>query len=581
MKNISFKVLLILIVASVLFTGCDGLGKMIKKQNLITYEIKPNPLEMHGDSVSITITGKYPAKLFAKKAVITITPILTANGAEVVKLKPVVLVGESATGSGQKISYVKGGTFSYSDKVGYKSEMKVSKLALKASGQVKTKTPKEFKPTEIGDACVVTPLLVRNDEKAIFAKDNFVKVTPMNQEASVFYAINQASVRPAELKSNEVKNLATFINSNINNTMWYEFKGVEVTSYASPDGASDRNDKLSKERGKSGGKVMEGEFKKGKDKANSFGKDMTTYKAQSVAEDWDGFKKLMESSTLKDAALVVRVLSMFTDDAQREKEIKNMAATYKEIKDQILPKLRRSVLTLIVDKKSRTDEMITRLCSSSPDSLSIEELLYGASLTSDVNTKANIYKAAEKQNPSDWRASNNYGCVLLMQNKVNDASAAFERAAKSAPNEAIVNNHLGIIASKAADRNKAMDFYKKASSAGSEVSYNMGILDVRNGSYSEAVSHFGNYKGCNLALAQILNGQGDAVTATIDGSNEKDMALAFYLKAVAAARKGDSAAGLSSLKSAIDKDGSMKTLAKEDAEFIKWKADATFTAMTN
>jgi len=126
-----------------------------------------------------------------------------------------------------------------------------------------------------------------------------------------------------------------------------------------------------------------------------------------------------------------------------------------------------------------------------------------------------------------------------------------------------------------------MDFYKKASSAGSEVSYNMGILDVRNGSYSEAVSHFGNYKGCNLALAQILNGQGDAVTATIDGSNEKDMALAFYLKAVAAARKGDSAAGLSSLKSAIDKDGSMKTLAKEDAEFIKWKADATFTAMTN
>lgn len=235
----------------------------------------------------------------------------------------------------------------------------------------------------------------------------------------------------------------------------------------------------------------------------------------------------MESSTLKDAALVVRVLSMFTDDAQREKEIKNMAATYKEIKDQILPKLRRSVLTLIVDKKSRTDEMITRLCSSSPDSLSIEELLYGASLTSDVNTKANIYKAAEKQNPSDWRASNNYGCVLLMQNKVNDASAAFERAAKSAPNEAIVNNHLGIIASKAADRNKAMDFYKKASSAGSEVSYNMGILDVRNGSYSEAVSHFGNYKGCNLALAQILNGQADAVTATIDGSNEKIWRLHF------------------------------------------------------
>jgi len=518
--------------AAVLLPSCDGLGKMIKKQNQISYEVKPNPLEMHGDSVSVTVSGKYPPKLFAKKAVVTVTPIITYNGGEVA-LKPVTLVGEKAQGSGQKISYTKGGTFSYTDKTAYKPEIKVAKLAIKASGQVKTKKPKEFKNTEIGDGTIVTPLLVRNDEKCVFAKDNFVKVTPMNQNANIYYVINQAAVRPTEMKSDEVKNLLTFINSNINNTMWYDFKGVEINSFASPDGATDRNEKLSQDRGKSGSKALEGEFKKNKDKALTFGKDMTTYKSQNVAEDWDGFKKLMESSTLKDKDLVVRVLSMYTDPEQREKEIKNMAETYKEIKDQILPKLRRSVLTLIVDKKSRTDEMISRLCKTNPDSLSIEELLYGATLTNDINTKADIYKAAEKQNPNDWRASNNYAGALLMQNKVSEAKAAYERAAKLAPNEPMVVNGLAMMAAKEGDRKKAMDLYKKATGAGPEVSYNMGILDVRNGNYAEAVTHFGNYKGCNLALAQILNGQADAAAGTVDGSSEKDMALAAYLKAVA------------------------------------------------
>jgi tetratricopeptide (TPR) repeat protein len=567
-------------VGAVVLTSCDGLGKMIKKQNLVTYEVKPNPLEMHGDSVSVTVTGKYPAKLFAKKAVVTVTPLITYAGGEVA-LKPVVLVGEKATGSGQKISYSKGGTFSYTDKTTYKPEMKVAKLAIKASGQVKTKKPKDFKNTEIGDGTVVTPLLIRNDEKGVFAKDNFVKVTPMNQAANIFYVINQASVRPTEMKSDEVKNLLGFINTNVNNTMWYDFKGIEVNSYASPDGATDRNGKLSVDRGKSGGKALEGEFKKNKDKAVTFGKDMTTYKSQNVAEDWDGFKRLMEASTLKDKDLVVRVLSMYSDDAQREKEIKNMAATYKEIKDQILPKLRRSVLTLIVDKKSRTDEMITRLANTNPDSLSIEELLYGATLTNDINTKANIYKAAAKQYPNDWRASSNYGAALLAQNKVNEAKTQFEAAAKIAPNEPIINNHLGIIAAKEGDRNKAMGFYKKGSGAGPETAYNMGILDVRNGAYAEAVGHFGSYKGINLAIAQILNGQAASAAATIDASNEKDLALAFYVKAVAAARQGDASAGLAALKAAIAKDGSMKQWAKEDAEFIKWRTNAEFTGMTN
>ncbi|MFN5181930.1 MAG: tetratricopeptide repeat protein [Bacteroidota bacterium] len=579
MIKINHLKLIVLAAGTTIFlTSCDGLGKMIKKQNLISYEIKPNPLEMHADSVNVTITGKYPPKLFAKKAAVTVTPVITYNGGEI-SLKPVVLVGEKSTASGQKISYSNGGSFSYTDKVAFKPEIKVAKLAIKASGQIKTKKPKDFKPTEIGDGTTATPLLARNDEKGVFAKDNFVKSVSMNQSANIYYELNNSNVRSSELKTDEVKKMLDFIATNQNNTMWYDFKGVEVSGFASPDGKLDRNGELTGERTEAGKKALENQLNPKSKKKTDLPAITISPKKPSVDEDWEGFKSLIQASNMKDKELVVRVLSMFNDPEQREKEISNMAETYKEIKDKIMPKLRRSVLTLLVDKKSRTDEMISKLMVSTPDSLSIEELIYGANLTNDINTKANVYRSAEKKYPNEWRASSNYGVVLLMQNKVSDAKSAFERAAKIAPNEPIVNNGLGIIAAKEGNREKAMEYYKKSKSAGPEVEYNMGILNIRNGKYDEAVRNFGNFKGANLALATLLSGKPEAVAGIIDASNEKESALSFYIKAVAAARKGDKSAGISSLKSAIEKDGSYKQIAKEDAEFLKWKADADFTSI--
>ncbi|HWY36122.1 MAG TPA: tetratricopeptide repeat protein, partial [Nitrosopumilaceae archaeon] len=363
--------------------------------------------------------------------------------------------------------------------------------------------------------------------------------------------------------------MTKFIDANINST-WYEFKGIEVSAYASPDGESARNQNLAKDRAKSGSTAFMGEFKKNKNKENKFGKEADQYKVVTTGEDWDGFKQLMTASTIADKDLILRVLGMYSDHDQRMKEIKNLSKTYKEVADQVLPKLRRSITTVIVDKKSRTDEMITRLCASNPDSLSIEELLYGATLTQDVNTKLNIYKAAEKQFPADWRASNNLGVAYLMTNKVEDAKAAFDRADKSNANNAIVMNNKGAVVAKSGDRRAAMDLYNKANGAGPEVSYNKGVVLVRDGKYSDAVAAFGSYKGFNLALAQLLSGTPDNVAPTIDASNEKDMAMSYYLKAVASARKGD-ATGLTNLKTAIEKDGSLKAWAKDDCEFIKWR----------
>lgn len=562
-----------------LLVGCNGLGKMVKKQSTFSYDVKPNPLEMHGDSVGFSVTGKYPAKVFAKKATVTLTPVVKYAGGEKA-LKPVILVGDKATGSGQKISYEKGGTFSYtSEKFAYDPAMKVATVELRAQGAVKSKT-KDFTPVKLGDGTIITPLLVRNDEKGIYAKDAFVKSTPANQTANIYYLVNKSDVRSSELKSDEVKNVQEFIKTNLNNP-WYEFKDISVSAYASPDGEQSLNANLAEDRAKSGSKAMMNEFKKDKNKDQKFGKEESNYVTKTTAEDWDGFKTLMESSSIADKDLILRVLTMYTDLDQREKEIKNLSKTYTEVSEKILPKLRRSVLTINVNKKSRTDEQITKLTTTYPDSLSVEEMLYGANLTNDVNTKVQIYTAAEKKYPTDWRTSNNLGVALLMTNKVSEAGEAFKRAEANAAGNPIVMNHLGIIAAKAGDRKKAMEYYDKANGAGNEVNYNKGILNVRDGKYADAVGNFGDYKGFNKALAELLNGNQGAVTSTIDASNEKDMAMSSYLKAVAAARNNNAAEVINNLKAAIEKDGSLKAAAKDDAEFIKLRENADFKGLTN
>lgn len=563
---------------AVILTSCDGLGKMLKKQKDIKYTLSPNPIEMHGDSVQFSVNGKFNPKLFQKKVTLTLTPVVKYAGGEKA-LKPVVLVGEKATGSGQKIAFTDGGTFSYtSEKFAFESGMRNAKVELRGEGQVKSKK-KAFDPVELADGTMATSLLVRNDEKTIMAKDAFVKVMPANQSTHIYYVINQSVVRPSEMKSEEMKNINDFIAANLSNPS-YQFKGIEVSAYASPDGETDKNENLAKDRANSGSNAMMAEFKKNKDKNVTFGKTQDQFKVGTTMEDWPGFKSLVEQSSMADKDLILRVLTMYSDADQRRKEIKNLSKTYTELADKILPKLRRAEITVTVDKNSRTDDQISKLALSSPDSLSVEELLYAGTLTSDPNTLVQIYAAAEKKFPSDWRTSNNLGCALLMQNKVAEAGEAFKRADKNGSSQPAVANNLGVIESKNGNRAAAMEMYKKAGS-GAETKYNMGIIEIRTGKYADALSDFGSFNGHNKALAQLLSGNAGAVKETIDGSAEKEMAYSYYLKAVAAARTGNTADVISNLKTAIEKDNSYKAYAKDDVEFLKLRSDSGFTGLVN
>lgn len=570
MKKRTLSNLSIIALVSIGFVGCNPLNKMSKYEQDIKYTVTPDPLEMHGDSVSVSITGKFPPKYFHKLATVTATPVLKNAEGEVVKeFKEVKLIGKDVDGEGQKVDFDAGGTVSFNDKIAYDPSMENVTLNIKSVAGFKTKT-KEFETRKIADGTKATPLWVQKDARPIMAKDKFVKVIPRSVDAQINYAIQSSRVESKELNDADMKAFEEFLKNAVANE--FEFKGATISAYASPDGEMALNDNLANDRAKTASAVIKKMMKKNKVEA---GAADGFIQELGKGEDWDGFKKAMQASSIQDKELILRVLSMYPDGEKREQEIKNMAATYVELADKILPGLRRSQINLKADEKARTDEEITQLLKSDPKQLSVEEVLYGATLTQDLNEKMRIYNIAKTQFPSDWRGANNVGYIYVLQNNISAAKAEFDAAA-SAGGTNIVKNNQGVIALFEGNSSAAADAFKAASGAGPEVNYNMGIVSIKTGDYSTAVSKFGSENTVNAGLAKILNGDNEGGVKAIDGSAEKDTAVGLYLKAVAAARGGDADGAISNLKSSIAKDGAMKKKASNDAEFIKLRENEAF-----
>jgi outer membrane protein OmpA-like peptidoglycan-associated protein len=574
MKNKSVKIALATVSTAFLLASCGGLGKMVKNANQITYEVTPKPLEMHGDSVAVAIKGTYPAKFFNRSAQVVVTPVLTFGG-ETKEFKSASYKGEKSPAEGTVVNFDKGGNFNYTGKIPYHSDMRVSELQLKATASIKAKS-RDFAPVKLADGVIATPALVMNDDKPSIGADKFTKTTPRVAEARIQFVIQQSDVRGTELSKPDVKALSDFMKKG--QQKGYIFNNVEVSAYASPDGEERLNAGLAERRAEETAKFLNNELRKMKVEAAKRGDFINK---TSTPEDWEGFKNLVEKSDIKDRDLILRVLSMYQDPMQREQEIKNMAATYTVIADKILPELRRSKIRINAEEKSRTDEQINRLVTTTPDSLSVEEILYSATLTNDLENKLNIYRTAERIYPNDWRAANNVGYVLLLQNKLGDAKSQFEKAQRASDNNPVIKNNLGVIAHLQGDRKRAAELYREASTSDKNAMYNLGIISIKNGNYSAAVTNMSGNNTFNAALANTLAGNHDAATKALEASPDKDTAIGNYLRAVIAARAGNANLVANHLKAAISKDPSLREKAKTDLEFAKYKANAEFAAAVN
>jgi len=573
MRSIYSRIAILSAVVIVGSTGCNPLNKMNKKHGLVKYSLDPNPVELHGDSVAINVSGRYPAKFFHKKAVANVTPVMrNAEGTVVKEFESIRLIGEAAEGEGTKIMKT-GGSFNVSNKVPYESVMENVTLEIIVEAGFKSKT-KKFDPVPFGKGTVTTPLWVQSDEMPIMGADKFTKVTPRSISAEINYTIQSSQVRSTELKDEDMMAVDAFMDKGIEYE--YAWKSVDVTSYASPDGETDINDNLAGDRANTASKALMSMF--GKKKIDA-GKADELYKKTPKGEDWMGFKSKMEASEIQDKDMILRILGMYSDDTKREQEIKNLAATYKVIAEEILPPLRRSVITINAEEEAKTDDELKQLVKENPSELTIEEILYTATLYNDLNEKLEVYKAAQTVHAGDWRGHNNVGYIYVLQNKVSEAKAEFDKAAKANSSEKIIMNNMGVVTRLMGDRDGAMEYYEKAKGAGSEVNYNIGILNIMDGNYEDAVSNMGSYNTFNSSLAKMLNGSNDEALDAIEASDAKATAEGYYLKALIGARSSNKEMMTNNLKAAVEKDDSLAAKAKNDVEFSEFWEDSAFTGI--
>lgn len=558
MRKIAF-----LSIAAIAALGMTSCSKQLGlTADMVT--VTPTPLEQVGNNVPATLTANLPEKFLKKKSSMVVTPVLKYEGGEALS-EPSTFQGEKVEGNGTTVQYKAGGVYTMRANFAYVPEMIQSDLYLRFDITYGTKK------INVDDVKVGYGVVSTNDlyKKALattnpaLSADAYQRIVKQQQEAQIKYLINQANVRASELKTTSVQDFANILKEINNNQEKLKLNNVEISAYASPEGAYDFNEKLAENR-----QNTSADYVKGQLKANSLTTDVNT---KYTAEDWEGFQQLVAASNIQDKDVILRVLSMYQDPAERETQIRNMSVVFNELAESVLPELRRARMIANYDVIGRSDEQIVAQFKSDASQLSIEELLYGANLQTNNADKKAWYEKAAQLYPQDVRAFNNLANIAYQNGDLATAAAYLAKAKTINANAPEVATNLALVAlaNGSTDAAEALIAKGTGSSAYSEV---LGNINLAKGNYAAAASNLAGVKTNSAALAQILNKDYAAAASTLAGIQNPDATTA-YLSAVLGARQGNANAVVSGLTKAIQQDSTYAQRAAKDLEFANFAAE--------
>ena len=542
-----------------IFSSCSKLGAL----SADNFAVTPNPLETQGGKVSATINGAFPEKYMKRNAVVTVVPELRYANGQVAKGQSATFQGEKVMGNDQTISYRLGGRYTMKTAFDYVPEMQKSDMYLTFDAR-QGKKRVAIPAVKVANGVIATSELYK---KAMFsdggclAPDSFQRVKEQKQEANIKFLINQANLRKSELKNNSVKEFVSLLRKINREQEELNLKNVEVRAYASPEGGFSFNDKLaSKRRDNSEGYV--------KQQLKNTGVK-TDVAATYTAQDWDGFQRLVQASNIQDKDVILRVLSMYKDPAEREKQISNMSEGFRELASGILPELRRSRLIINYETIGRSDDQIKEQYAADASKLSADELLYAATLEKSPAKKEEIYKKTAEIYDKDYRALNNLATLEFAKGNFSAAQNYLRQALRVDPNAAEATANEGLLALKDGNVTEAERSIAKVS-GDKNVAEALGVLDLAKGNFGQAEKDFNGLNTNCAALAQLLNKNYAAAAATLDAVENPD-AMTDYLHAIVAARRGNKFAAQSYLDEAVKKDASLKSYADNDLELALLK----------
>ena len=551
------RILIALSAAALVLTSCSKLGEL----SADNFKVTPNPLETDNGKVTATINGMFPEKYMKKKATVTVIPELRYANGQVARGASATFQGEKVRGNNQEISYRLGGTYTMKTSFNYVPEMQKSEMYLTFDAKIGKKSV-EVPAVKVANGVIATSELYKRTLKnaqACIAPDAFQRVTVEKQEANIKFLIQQTELRKSELNNNSIKEFVSLLKRINEDKETLNLNNIEISAYASPDGGYSLNNKIANQRQLNAEKYVEKQLKE---------IEMDSHiEAKYTAQDWEGFQELVKASNIQDKEVILRVLSMYKDPEEREKQIKNMSEGFQELADGILPELRRARLTINYEVIGRDDEQIQNLLKTDAKQLSVEELLYAAILTEDKKEQMDIYQTTTKIYPKDARAYNNIATLEFANGNYSAAKQYAQKALNLNSNCKEANANLGLIALANGDLNTAEGLIAKAADANG-IAEVLGNLNLAKGNYAQAEYDMRKVKSNSAALAQILNKNYNAAIQTLNNVPNAN-GTTEYLKAIVYARQGNNSAAATALKNAIAKDPSLASYAANDLELAK------------
>ena len=563
MKTKNIYLSAIMLVIAVFGTSCSSKLKPLKPEH---FNVSPSPLETVGNEVPVSINGVFPEKWFNSHATVVVTPVLKFAGKEAYGT-PYTYQGDKVAGNGIIIRKNSGGNLRMNLKYEYEPEMRESELFLRFNAKIKDKKV-DLPEVKVADGVVATSALASalNTEPSD-AQDAFQRIIQEKQDANILFLIQQANLRSSELSKSELAAWKKRVKEAYDDER--QNVDIEVSAYASPDGSLDINEPLAAEREKRTSAYLNQELRK--QNVN------TEINARYTAEDWEGFRQLVEASNLQDKDLVLRVLSMYEDPETREKEIRNISFVFEELAETILPQLRRSRLTANIEIIGKSDDEIMTFWRNNPDELNVEELMYAATLTENRAEQEKIYQYLTANYSQDYRAWNNIGTNFFREGELDKAMQAYNRALQVNPNAPEAHANLALLALNKNETGQAEELLGRASGA-KNLEQTLGLLYLKNGEYNKAVEAFGDVKTNNAALAQLLTNNYNRASEILNDIKNPDATTA-YLLAVIAARTNNFNDVTDNLRTAIDRNSAMKAHIATDLEFAKYRNNTTFQSL--
>lgn len=556
MKRTFFITGLTVVMLSFFMAGCNSMKKLQQEvvETAVIGQINPQQLEAVNGVINFDYQIAFAPKQFDKKMILKVTPKMQF-GNQMVKLAPIFLQGESVKGSAYPIIGYKMPTV-YTQKYNVPFQEGMQNAVLWADVEA-MRGDKSFmmSPVVLNKNGVKVwqnyPIKIDGVTYVPALTENFVMDVPADQvgviSGYVMFPLGKCTISEAEQKS-AVMTQATQAMEKVMANKNAKITNMYIYVSNSPEGAERLNKNLAANRFTAAKNFFEKDLKL----ANTpMAKDPKFIVRQEVVENWNGLYMLLENSNIKNKADIIKELKAAPNAARRNALLDAYTNKTPEMKNMILPILRRAdffvfyTIPEMVQEKENVIYYVPQLTEKTP------------AVTAQTN----------------WALLNDLA-VVAIQNKEYAKARKLLEAAVALKQDASINNNMGITYALHGDKAKASEFFDKASIR-KEARYNMGLLLLEQGNYSKAIPNLKEMPNMNLAYAQLMNNDNRAALETFE-KIKKDNAMDYYLMAVAAARINKPKEMAMALQKAIQMQPELKKWAATDIAFYPYKGNDVF-----